>query len=191
MKFKVLPVLFIIVLTCSASQAATRFGLGVTGGYSPAEEVQFFRGAVKIAPGWTWFDQHDWRLGLHFDLGFIFMNSDSDVVNVTGAADDLQAISITPVWRIQRVPYANTIAPFIEGAVGASLFSEDTLQNDQPIGLQLGGTFQFEDMLGIGIKFGENQQFEISANYFHYSNLGFYDDNDGIDIWSGTFSVWF
>lgn len=191
MKVKALSVFFIVLLACSATQAATRYGVGVTGGYSEAEEVQFFRGAVKIAPGWTWFDEYDWHLGLHFDLGLIVLNSDSDVVNVTGSADDLVAVSLTPVWRIQRKPYANGIIPFIEGAVGASLFSEDTLQNDQPIGLQLGGTFQFEDTLAIGLKFGENQQFEISANYYHYSNFGFYDDNDGIDIWSGTFAIWF
>ncbi len=191
MKVKVLSAFFIILLTCSVAHAATQFGLGVTGGYSEAEEVQFFRGAVKLAPGWTWFDEYDWQLGLHFDLGFIFMNSDSDVVNTTGAADDLQAVSLTPVWRIQRKPFANGIVPFIEGAVGASLFSEDTLQNDQPTGLLLGGTFQFEDMVSIGLKFGKYQQFELSANYFHYSNLNFYDDNDGIDIWSGTFAFWF
>jgi len=113
------------------------------------------------------------------------------VVNVTGAPDSLEAISLTPVFRFQRKPYANKVSPFFQGAVGASFFSEDTLQNNEPIGLDFGGSFQFEDMLSAGIQFGERQQFEFAVNYFHYSNLGFYDLNDGIDIYSATLAYWF
>lgn len=191
MKAKVLSAILGVLLIFQVSSAFARLGFSVAGGYSSEEEVQFFRGAFKIAPGWTWFDEGDWSLGLHFDLGFIYLNSDSDVVNITDAPDNLQAFSITPVWRIQRVPYESTIAPFLELAVGASFFTEDTLQNEQPIGLDFGGSFQFEDMISLGFKFGANQQFEVSANYFHYSNLDFYDANDGIDIFSGTFGFWF
>ena len=93
--------------------------------------------------------------------------------------------------HFQFDPYSNSIAPFIEAAVGAAFFSEDTLQNSEPIGLDFGGTFQFEDMLSIGARFGESQQFEASINYLHYSNLGFYDKNDGIDIASATLTFWF
>lgn len=191
MKVNALSALLFLILTCTTTQAYAISGLSVGAGYSEADDISFFRGAIKIAPGWKWFEEHDWQLGLHFDVGLILLNSDSDVVNITGAPDNLQAISLTPVFRIQRVPYANSIVPFVELAVGASLFSEDTLQNSEPVGLALGGTFQFEDMFSIGLKFGKNQQFELSANYFHYSNFGFYDDNDGIDIYSGTFAYWF
>lgn len=178
-------------LFMTAPAWANSYGLSVSGGYSPDEDVSFFRGAVKVSPEWKWFEEGDWYLGLHFDLGFIFLNSDSDVVNVTGAPDSLEAISLTPMFRIQRTPYANTISPFIQAAVGASFFSEDTLQNSEPIGLDFGGTFQFEDILSAGLQFGRQQQFEFAINYFHYSNLGFYDLNDGIDIYSATFAYWF
>lgn len=191
MKAKLFSVVLCCLIVGTSAQAFGRAGLSVAGGYNESEEISFFRGAIKLAPGWTWFEGNIWQVGLHFDLGFILMNNESDVVNTNGAADDLQAISLTPVFRLQRVPYENTVAPFIEGAVGVSLFSEDTLQSDQPIGLNFGGAFQFEDILSLGVRFGRQQQFELSANYFHYSNLGFYDENDGIDIFSVTFGVWF
>lgn len=184
-------VFFVSVLTLSAVPAMSFDGLGLSGGYSSSEEVSFFRGAIKFDPEWKFFDQQSWFVSIHFDLGLIFMNSHSDTINTTGAPDSLGAISFTPVFRLQRAPYANTIAPFFEAAVGAAFFSEDQLQNPEPIGLELGGTFQFEDMLSVGCKFGENQQFEASVNYLHYSNFGFYDKNDGIDITSATLTVWF
>lgn len=192
MKTKFLTILLLAASICMTAPAlANLYGVSVSGGYSPDDDVSFFRGAVKISPDWKWFEEGDWYLGLHFDLGFIFLNSDSDVVNVTGAPDSLEAISLTPVFRFQRNPYANTVSPFLQGAVGASFFSEDTLQSSEPTGIDFGGTFQFEDILSAGIQFGEQQQFEFAANYFHYSNLSFYDKNDGIDIYSATFAYWF
>jgi len=192
LKTKCLTLFFLAASICMTAPAlANQYGVSLSGGYSPAEDVSFFRGAVKVSPNWKWFEERDWYLGLHFDLGFIFLNSNSDVVNVTDAPDSLEAISLTPVFRIQRTPYSNTVSPFLQAAVGASFFSEETLQNSEPIGLDFGGTFQFEDILSAGVQFGQQQQFELAINYFHYSNLNFYDQNDGIDIYSATFAYWF
>ncbi len=189
---KFFTLFFLAASICTTGPAlANSYGLSASGGYSPDDDLSFFRGAVKISPEWKWFAEKDWYLGLHFDLGLIFLNSNSDVVNVTGAADSLEAVSLTPVFRIQRAPYNNTLSPFFQGAVGASFFSEDTLQNSEPNGVDFGGAFQFEDILSAGIQFGRQQQFEFAVNYFHYSNLGFYDHNDGIDIFSATFAYWF
>jgi hypothetical protein len=191
LKAKLHTLLFLFILSCTATPVAAIDGLSFSGGYDNGDEASFFRGAVKIAPEWKWFEEGDWYLGMHFDFGLIYIDSNADVVGIVDFPDSLFGISMTPVFRLQRAPFSNSISPFFEIAVGASLLSEDKLRNSEIDGIDLGGNFQFEDLFSIGLKFGELQQYEISLNYFHYSNAGIYDHNDGLNFASATFGVWF
>ena len=128
------------------------------------------------------FDEGDWFVKPHFELGIFLFDSRLAIVNISGDPSHLLGAAITPVFRLQRIPYTNNIAPVFEAAIGASFFSNSTLHGSEPERIDFGDTFQFENFVSVGLKFGCQQQYEISIRYFHYSNLFVYDSNDGINI---------
>lgn len=191
MRAKLLSILSLLTLTCATTPAvAFDKGVSISGGYDFKDEITFVRGAIKASPQWRWLTEGNWYVDMHVDLGFIYLESDADY-STTNFPDSLEAISLTPLFRLQRIPYDNGISPFFEAGVGASYFSEDTLQNGDPDGTELGGHFLFEDILSAGLRFGGSQQYELSLNYFHYSNAGIYDNNDGLNVFAATFGFWF
>ena len=66
------------------------------------------------------------------------------------------------------------IKPFIEAGVGVAMFS-GTNAGDQ----KFGSSFNFEDRIGAGLKFGDTQKVGVRAT--HYSNAGIKEPNDGIE----------
>jgi len=57
------------------------------------------------------------------------------------------------------------------------------LISDQEIARRdLSSTFQFEGRIGVGLRFGQQQQRDINFRFLHYSNAGISRPNDGIDI---------
>ncbi|HIZ51571.1 MAG TPA: acyloxyacyl hydrolase, partial [Candidatus Pseudomonas excrementavium] len=67
------------------------------------------------------------------------------------------------------------VTPFLEGGIGASDFTETDLGDQDMV-----SKFQFEDRLGAGLKFASGS--EVGVRYFHYSNAGIKQPNDGIDM---------
>ncbi|MEH6814610.1 MAG: acyloxyacyl hydrolase, partial [Motiliproteus sp.] len=146
MKFK--PLMAALALSATAFTAPVQAvdGFTISVGSSD-DDVDFYRVAARLDWDKKWFDQGDWSLGGHYELGLTHMDSDSSVTNTTGAADNLQGISILPVFRYQRNPYSNGIAPFVEAGIGLAYLTEDQIQNDTARGTDLGGNFQFEDKI--------------------------------------------
>jgi lipid A 3-O-deacylase len=46
----------------------------------------------------------------------------------------------------------------------------------------------FEDRIGVGIRI---KNMDLNFRYMHYSNAGFKEPNDGIDIFIGTLAWYF
>ncbi|MCW9052520.1 MAG: acyloxyacyl hydrolase [Motiliproteus sp.] len=184
------PLLAVLALSAAAfaapAQAVDGFTVNVG---SSDDDINFYRVGARFDWDQKWFEEGNWFLGGRFELGLTYLDSDSDVVNTTGAEDSAYGISFTPVLRYQRKPYSNGVAPFVEAGIGLAYLSEDKLENESSTGTDLGGNIQFEDIISVGVMFGEQQRYELSANYFHYSNAGLEEPNDGIDIYSVTFSM--
>lgn len=90
----------------------------------------------------------------------------------------LTIIAIAPIFRVQfQSRTSNYIVPFLEGSVGLAALSNDRIGHRD-----LGGPLTFQDFLGGGIRFGEQEHFEICYHYLHYSNAGLLPPNDGIDV---------
>ena len=49
-------------------------------------------------------------------------------------------------------------------------------------GNKLGGSFQFEDRIGFGLRFNGGHEVGIRAT--HYSNAGLSSDNDGVESYA-------
>ncbi len=180
-----------IALTCLTPPSFAFDGLSLGLGHSSSDKVNFYRATIKINTDVKWFDEGDWFIKPHFDLSIFYLDSRSSIINTTGDPSHLLGSSITPVFRLQRIPYGKNITPFFEAGVGGSLFSSSTLQGSESTGVDFGGTFQFENFLSAGFRFGGQQQYEIAINYFHYSNLFLYDSNDGINFTTVTMAIWF
>ncbi|MGY2173293.1 acyloxyacyl hydrolase [Pseudomonas gingeri] len=127
------------------------------------------------------------RIGLGFDWGRSWLQSESG--RLTGywdagathwdggrQASSRTSLSFAPVFVYEFTPLS-TITPFIEAGVGVSLFS-GTRAGDR----HLGSSFNFEDRLGVGVKFANNDR--VGLRVIHYSNAGLKEPNAGIESYA-------
>lgn len=84
-------------------------------------------------------------------------------------------IDLLPVFRWEGS--ALPLVDFIDTGVGLSIFSSDELA-----GRKFGGPLQFNNYLGIGWRFGEDDNWEASVHYQHYSNNNIYEENNGVNF---------
>lgn len=85
------------------------------------------------------------------------------------------------VWAISPViqyPIGsiNQKKMFVEFGIGLSMLVDTNFA-----GKDVGGHFQFEDRLGLMMKFGTNDEHQVALRYFHYSNGGLKSPNPGLD----------
>jgi hypothetical protein len=69
------------------------------------------------------------------------------------------------------------VSPFAEAGIGAHLLTATRLgERTFSTALQLGS------VLGLGVGFGGNGQYELSYRYQRLSNIGIKQPNDGLDL---------
>jgi len=73
-------------------------------------------------------------------------------------------------------PQVATVRPFAELGVGAHLLSATRINTER----NFSTTFQFGDVAGVGVTFGERQRYELGAYVHHISNAGIKEPNNGI-----------
>lgn len=139
---------------------------------------------TRIAAQWDWPGHWltDYYYGVtgYWDLSYAFIyDYDSDE-----ESNSPHVFAFSPVLRIiKNIPYESTIRPFYEIGFGVSLFTKTRADNRR-----LSTAFQFEDRIGVGIQFGENADYELKYNWFHYSNAGIKLPNGGVNNHAVTFS---
>jgi lipid A 3-O-deacylase len=69
------------------------------------------------------------------------------------------------------------LRPFIEAGIGVAVFADTQIEDRD-----LGSMFQFEDRLGVGLRFGRGHTLGLRA--IHYSNAGIKTPNDGVEVYS-------
>jgi lipid A 3-O-deacylase len=90
----------------------------------------------------------------------------------------IETFAISPIIRLQtRKKYFLSSQPYLELGIGASLLSNDHLGHRN-----LGGQFAFQDLLGIGLRWGTTHAWSLSYHYLHYSNAKLLPPNQGIDV---------
>ena len=134
------------------------------------------------------------RLASYVELGAGYWKSHLDVpydANRVGA-DEVRQISLTPMFRlIATEPFAETLFPFLDAGVGVSYQDEEDIEKEQLSGINMGGKFQFEIRLMLGVEFGQKQQFELSYGWMHYSNAHINEINEGMDFQTVQFGYRF
>ena len=67
--------------------------------------------------------------------------------------------------------------PYLEGSVGLAALSNMRLGHRH-----LGAHWSFQDLIGAGVRFGDNYQYDLSYHYLHYSNANIAKPNNGVDV---------
>ncbi|MBX9755282.1 MAG: acyloxyacyl hydrolase [Pseudomonadaceae bacterium] len=163
--------------------AIAGLSLGATAGAQAAE--------VALSVGSTNDSTMTYRLGLQCDFGRNFTESSSG--RLTGYWDTAytywqgdktasnNSLSLSPVFVYEFA--GETLKPYVEAGIGVALFSDTELEDQD-----LGSSFQFEDRLGVGLRF--NGQ-EIGLRAMHYSNAGLSSPNDGVESYSLHYAMAF
>ena len=113
-----------------------------------------------------WMDSSTGHLGGYWDAGYSYWEGDKTASN--------HSLSFSPVLVYEFS--GGNVRPYIEAGIGIAFFSSTELE-----GNNLGSSFQFEDRLGFGLRFADQ---EIGLRAMHYSNAGLKEPNNGIESYT-------
>jgi opacity protein-like surface antigen len=132
---------------------------------------------VRIGLQWNWAKRFalgtDWHIGGLWDLSLAYWNNDSPQRTTSALAD----IGFTPVFRLQQTN-PGQVAPYLEAGVGAHVLSKSSVSTER----RFGTLFQFGSHLGLGLRFGLKQAYDIGYRYQHLSNASIKQPNQGINF---------
>lgn len=132
---------------------------------------------VRVAAGWDWsqqwFTEGDWFVTGSWEASAATWRGRSSVANNQTITD----LGFTPVFRFQQ-KHPSGVAPYFEGAIGFHLISPTSINAAR----HFGSAFQFGDHLGAGVRFGEQQKFDLAWHFQHLSNGDIKQPNHGINF---------
>lgn len=115
----------------------------------------------------SWLQSNAGQLSGYWDAGYTYWESGN-------GSNGNNSVSFTPVFVYEFA--GQTVRPIIEAGIGVALFSSTKVD-----GNKLGQAFQFEDRVGLGLRFSEQ---EVGVRAVHYSNGGMSNTNDGVESYS-------
>lgn len=146
---------------------------------SPAQAVD----GLTLEAGRTGESSNSFRLAVQWDFGKTLWQSDAGAVKLKGfwdagivhwAGKSATNLGLSPVFRLEFADQGGW-TPYLEGAIGVALFNRTNLDRRT----DLGSKFQFEDRVGLGVRFAG--QHELGLRWYHYSNAGLKQPNNGIE----------
>lgn len=138
-----------------------------TGSRHNVRKVELDAGWVQQQPLWQ---GQNWRLRLRHEV-------------VLGEwrvpeARNITELGYSPVFRLERPNAHGTF--FTEGSIGARLLSHTHLSQTNT----LSTAYQFADMAGIGMQWGEGSGAQtVGLRFQHQSNADIKKPNPGINFW--------
>lgn len=146
----------------TAQAAGLELGVGQTG-----ESNMTYRLGLQLDWDKRWLQSDVGHLGGYWSGAYTYWDGDKSA--------SVHSLSFSPVFVYEFS--GQTVRPYIEAGIGVALFSRTRVEDDN-----LGSAFQFEDRLGVGLRFNGGHEVGIRAT--HYSNAGITSHNDGIESYS-------
>jgi lipid A 3-O-deacylase len=131
-----------------------------------------YRLGTEFAWDTAWFKSSTGHMTGYWDAGYTYWAAGDK-------GSSASSVSFAPVLVYEFS--GDTVTPYVEAGIGIAGFSS-THAGEQ----DLGSSFNFEDRIGFGLKFGEGQKLGLRA--IHYSNAGIKEPNDGIESFSVFYS---
>lgn len=180
---KALFLVSMLTLTCGQTLAQVGIAFGSGQGI---HNIVPYRLAVSWDFGPIWHEEKTWGLNAVWESSFAIWDGPQRPDLAPDRVTDLHATTTGPMLRWQRQsPLFNRFIPYSELGVGLSWLSETEIE-----GRILSLHFQFEDKIGIGTRFGKNQQYDIALRAYHYSNASIKRPNSGVNLAMVNFGVW-
>jgi lipid A 3-O-deacylase len=124
----------------------------------------------RLGAQWDW-DTSWWQSSVghltgYWDAGYTYWDGDETSSN--------HSLSFAPVFVYEFA--GETVKPYIEAGIGVAAFANTELEDND-----LGSSFQFEDRIGLGLRFSGQ---EVGIRAIHYSNAGIKQPNDGVEAYT-------
>jgi hypothetical protein len=155
---------------CPAASAVDAFHVELGAGDDDAK-----RAGLYFSWSWNakWFAHGDWYLGGHWELGGSYWDASP---GRTGN-DSLGEGGAAAVFRLEPHKPMSGFSPFLELGLGVHGYTDTELE-DKDFDI----AFTFAEHIGTGIRFGDEQRWELGYRYQHLSNAGLGDENPGINF---------
>jgi lipid A 3-O-deacylase len=158
-------------------------GASVASGFGAAKIIPIRFGVQKSFDK-QWAKENEWPVSGYWEGSVYSMKGQR------GQAPDshnrLEAVAVAGVFRFQRVTKTILGWPYIDIGLGLSWLSRKEIG-----GRKLGMHFQFEDRIGIGVRWGEKRQYDIGYRAVHFSNAYIGSYNNGINLHLLVLGYWF
>lgn len=138
-----------------------------------SESTMVYRLGAQFDFNRSWFDSDVGRLTGYWDAGYSYWDGDDSSSN--------HSLSFAPVFVYEFA--GGSVKPYIEAGIGVAAFAHTELEDKD-----LGSSLQFEDRLGVGLRFADQ---EVGLRALHYSNAGLKQPNDGIEAYSLHYRISF
>lgn len=142
--------------------AGIEFGVGHT-----SESSMTYRLGLKSNWDKSWLQSDVGRLTGYWDGAYTYWDGDT--------ASSSNSLSFSPVFVYEFA--GEKVKPYVEAGIGVAVFSSTKVEDSK-----LGTAFQFEDRIGLGLRFAGGHEVGIRAT--HYSNAGISSTNDGIESYA-------
>ncbi|WP_033727773.1 acyloxyacyl hydrolase [Pseudomonas cremoricolorata] len=146
----------------TAQAADVSLSVGQTG-----DSTMVYRLGVQSNWDASWWQTSVGRVTGYWDGAYTFWDGDDRASN--------HSLSFAPVFVYEFA--GESVKPYIEAGIGVAAFSRTKLESND-----LGGSFQFEDRVGFGLRFAGGH--EVGVRAIHYSNAGIKQPNDGVEAYS-------
>jgi lipid A 3-O-deacylase len=182
-KYKQIRYLILIVSIIGYMPAIAEEGISIGSGYGAAHIVPVRLGLQKDF-GKQWAADSQWPIGGYWEASFYTMNGQRGP-NLN-SHKQLEAVALAGAFRFQRAEKIVIGWPYLELGLGLSWLSRKEIG-----GRNLGIHFQFEDRIGVGVRFGDKQQYDVSYRAIHFSNAYIGPSNHGINLHLLVLGYWF
>ena len=179
--------LFLGVLTMYSQMAQADVGVAFSSGQGILNIVPY-RFSLSWDLGAIWHEHKIWQLNFIWESSYALWDGPKRPDLAPGRATDLNAATSGPMFRWHRSEPIGSVQvyPYTELGVGLSWLSETEIE-----GRMLSLHFQFEDKMGLGMRFGNKQQYDIAMRAYHYSNASIKRPNSGVNLAMVSFGFWF
>lgn len=164
---------FLMIFLATQVYASERVSFGIG---ESKDSASIYRLGFQKQFDNKWFESKTGNLSVYYELSLNYWKYNDESV---------KGIAFSPVF-IYEFSGLDTITPYLEAGIGVAYISQKTIGNRD-----LSSHFQFEDRVGLGVKFGEHKTHDLGFKYLHYSNAGIKEPNEGIDILMCTYTYSF
>lgn len=155
----------VVALALGAGAPASAWDVTLAAGVT-RESTEVVRLALQRDFERSWWQSPTGRLTGYWDAGYTYWFGEESASNHT--------LSFAPVFVYEFA--GESLRPYIEAGIGVALFESTEFESHQ-----LSTAFQFEDRLGVGLRFAGQ---EVGLRAIHYSNAGIKKPNDGAETYT-------